>query len=49
MQFNEERATQALQGARAEILTLGQAMADIEERFGKYRADKVSLVCHDMG
>ena len=33
---------QALSGARAELLNLSKATADIEERFGKYRAEKVS-------
>ncbi|KAK8864149.1 hypothetical protein IAR55_001395 [Kwoniella newhampshirensis] len=38
--FNEKRSSQALQSARAEILNLSKAVADVEERFGKYRADK---------
>jgi hypothetical protein len=46
MQFNEDRSVQALQNARAEILTLSQATASVEERFGKYRAEKVSPLNH---
>ncbi len=41
LQFNEERSVAALQNARNEILNLGKAIADVEERFGKYRVDKV--------
>lgn len=45
-QFNEQRATQALQAARAEVLNLSKGTAEVEERFGKYRAEKVSyLIC----
>lgn len=43
-QFNEERSVQALSSARAEILHLSKAAADIEERFGKYRAENVSIL-----
>lgn len=48
-QFNEQRSTQGLQSARTEILGLSRSVADVEERFGKYRAEKVgvsSLGCH---
>jgi len=32
-----------LQAARAEVLNLSRGTAEVEERFGKYRAEKVSL------
>jgi len=35
---------QALQSARVEILNLSQATASVEERFGKYRAEKVGSI-----
>ncbi|WVF69077.1 hypothetical protein IAT40_003851 [Kwoniella sp. CBS 6097] len=38
--FNEKRSSQALESARAEILNLSKAVADVEERFGRYRAEK---------
>ncbi|WRT66753.1 uncharacterized protein IL334_003716 [Kwoniella shivajii] len=38
--FNEKRSSQALDSARAEILNLSKAVADVEERFGRYRAEK---------
>nr|XP_031858524.1 uncharacterized protein CI109_006047 [Kwoniella shandongensis]KAA5525596.1 hypothetical protein CI109_006047 [Kwoniella shandongensis] len=41
--FNEKRSSQALEGARAEILNLSKAVADVEERFGRYRAEKASF------
>ncbi|WVR06682.1 hypothetical protein IAU60_003714 [Kwoniella sp. DSM 27419] len=40
--FNEKRSSQALESARAEILNLSKAVADVEERFGRYRAEKQS-------
>lgn len=41
--FNEERSKQALDAARAENLRVGKIHADLDERFGKYRAEKASL------
>lgn len=41
VQFNEQRSVQSLNNARAEILSLNKAVADAEERFAKYRAEKV--------
>ncbi|WWC63005.1 uncharacterized protein I303_105603 [Kwoniella dejecticola CBS 10117] len=38
--FNEKRSVQALESARAEVLHLSKAVADVEERFGRYRAEK---------
>ncbi|ORX37030.1 hypothetical protein BD324DRAFT_650644 [Kockovaella imperatae] len=40
--FNEQRSAQALQTARNEILQLNKSVADVDERFAKYRAEKSS-------
>ncbi|ODN74219.1 hypothetical protein L202_07665 [Cryptococcus amylolentus CBS 6039] len=40
--FNEKRSTQALESARAEIITLTKAVSEVEERFGRYRAEAQS-------
>ncbi|OXG43671.1 nucleoprotein TPR [Cryptococcus neoformans] len=40
--FNEKRSIQALESARAEIISLSKAVSDVEERFGKYRAEAQS-------
>ncbi|EIW67749.1 hypothetical protein TREMEDRAFT_64341 [Tremella mesenterica DSM 1558] len=38
--FNEQRSVQALQASRVEILNLNKSLTDVEERFGKYRAEQ---------
>ncbi|KAE8542037.1 hypothetical protein D1P53_001516 [Cryptococcus gattii VGV] len=40
--FNEKRSIQALESARAEIISLSKAVSEVEERFGRYRAEAQS-------
>ncbi|KIR70583.1 nucleoprotein TPR [Cryptococcus deuterogattii CA1014] len=40
--FNEKRSIQALESARAEIISLSRAVSEVEERFGRYRAEAQS-------
>ncbi|WVN85682.1 uncharacterized protein L203_100831 [Cryptococcus depauperatus CBS 7841] len=37
--FNEKMSTQSLESARKEIITLSKAVSEVEERFGRYRAE----------
>nr|ODO02371.1 nucleoprotein TPR [Cryptococcus depauperatus CBS 7855] len=39
VEFNEKMSTQSLESARKEIITLSKAVSEVEERFGRYRAE----------